>query len=426
MKLVLTGDLHLGRRSSLLGESGGAAHRAAGAWARVVDLAVAEQATVLIAGDLIDQENRFYEARGPLRDGLDRLQQAGLTAYAVAGNHDAEALPYLADHLHHPALQVVGRDGQWETIRVQHDDEAVELLGWSFPGPAQESSPLPAAWPERTPGVPAIGLLHCDVDAARSRYAPVAAAALAAASRDLWVVGHQHAPRRIEVGGRPAALYVGSPQALDPGESGAHGCWLLELAPGRPPRPEFRPLSTVRYETPSIDLSGVADKAGWDARVQAAIDALTETVSRESAPWVEVASVRPTFTGEAGVAAELPGWYDALAAADTFTGSPAVVFDRFSDATTPAVDLAGLATRGDPPGRLARLLLELDTDPLGETAASLVEQGTARLSELDREVNYQPVARRRGDQDTRAEARARLRTQARRMLSALLASRGDS
>jgi hypothetical protein len=27
-------------------------------------------------------------------------------------------------------------------------------------------------------------------------------------------------------------LYPGSPQALDPGESGLHGAWIIELLPG--------------------------------------------------------------------------------------------------------------------------------------------------------------------------------------------------
>src|SRR5690625_108199 len=79
MKILCTGDLHLGRRSSRLPEHiDGRAHSSASAWGRVVDLAIAERVDlVLLSGDLIDDANRFYEALGPLEVGLRRLATAG-------------------------------------------------------------------------------------------------------------------------------------------------------------------------------------------------------------------------------------------------------------------------------------------------------------------------------------------------------------
>lgn len=424
MKLVLTGDLHLGRRSSLLGEGNAGAHRAAGAWERVVQLAVEEQAAaVLIAGDLVDQDNSFYEARRPLRDGLDRLQAAGLMAYAVAGNHDAVALSYTASQLDHPALRLLGRGGEWEVVALEHDGETVELLGWSFPTAVVEASPVPARWPAPPPGVPSLGLLHAELDASRSRYAPVATAALAAAGRDLWVCGHVHGPRQFEVDGRLTAMYVGSPQALDPGEPGAHGAWLLDLRPGAPIAPQFRPLSTVRYESPTIDLTGVADKADWDRRVQASLDDVASRLAGESAPWLEVLALRPVFTGDCGLGPAMADWYQELAAAEPEAGGPlARVLGRYTDATAPPLDLASLAGGAGPPAKLARLLLELDTRPPGPLAAALVARAAARLADLDRDASYLPVAQQR-ETDHQAEAASRLRQQARRLLTALLAAK---
>ena len=434
MKLVLCGDLHLGRRSSLVAEFDGREHRAAAAWLRVVELAVAEQAAaVLVAGDLIDQDNRFYEARGPIRSGLDRLQQAGITTFAVAGNHDAEALPYVARHLAHPALRLVGEGGAWESLRIEVGDEAVQLVGWSFPQAWHESSPLATPPPIPEPNVPTIGLLHADLDTAGSRYAPCSSSALAACGYDLWVCGHQHAPRRFESGGRLAALYVGSPQALDAGEPGAHGAWVLETDSGG--EPELRPLSSVRYDAPEIDLDGVTDKASWDQAVQTALDAWTAKAVAESGPAIEVLSLRPRWVGACDLGRQIDEWYAELAKAEAeAAGVPVRLLDRPTDATRAAVDLAALATGQDPPGRLARILLDLDADPPGPQASGLVQQAMARLDGLDRYNPYVPLVTHRrqaaetdhGGQpaesrDGRGEAIDRVRRQTHRLLALLLA-----
>ena len=47
----------------------------------------------LLAGDVVEQEDDFYEAYGDLRRGVDRLAAAGIPVLAVSGNHDVQVLP---------------------------------------------------------------------------------------------------------------------------------------------------------------------------------------------------------------------------------------------------------------------------------------------------------------------------------------------
>ena len=77
LRLLLTGDLHLGRSSSRLSNT--ALHdefRATTAWHRIVDLAIREQVHVLcLSGDVVDETNRFWETIGPLEQGIRRLAE---------------------------------------------------------------------------------------------------------------------------------------------------------------------------------------------------------------------------------------------------------------------------------------------------------------------------------------------------------------
>ena len=56
-------------------------------------------------------------------------------------------------------------------------------------------------------------------------------------------------------GAGPVILNPGSPQAMDPGEQGRHGAWIVELGRGRP-EPIWRPVSTWE----SFNVPGVPSR----------------------------------------------------------------------------------------------------------------------------------------------------------------------
>ena len=164
MRVLAVGDIHLGRTPSRLPSDLSARELGpAEAWRRAVDAALeAEVAAVLLAGDVVDRDEDFFEAYRELESGVRRLADEGIAVIGVAGNHDVEVLPRLARHI--PEFRLLGAGGRWESCRIAAGGEAVTLWGWSFPRARFSASPLADQRFERLPGIN-LGLLHCDRDA---------------------------------------------------------------------------------------------------------------------------------------------------------------------------------------------------------------------------------------------------------------------
>lgn len=87
LRLLMTGDLHLGRSSSRLPDALKHEARAATAWGRIVDLALAEQVSaVLLSGDVADESNRFWEAV---------VHQSPLDSYALGADPEVPTLGFV-------------------------------------------------------------------------------------------------------------------------------------------------------------------------------------------------------------------------------------------------------------------------------------------------------------------------------------------
>ena len=285
MKLLCVGDIHLGRQparlpAGLADELKASELGPGAAWRLAVDFALRDEVdAVLLAGDVVEQEDDFYEAYGDLRRGVDRLAAAGTRVLAVSGNHDVQVLPRLADAV--PGFELIGRGGAWEVKGVPgRDGRRVQVLGWSFPERRVSTSPLAAhdlPVLDRGSG-PIIGLLHCDRDAAGSPYAPVRSAELADTPADAWLLGTSTSrsgwlhPGRSDIS---APLPVSTRARPDP-----RGPWRLEYA-GSELALEHLPLAPLRWEEVEVALDGLESAENVDALAVSALDALHERLAAE-------------------------------------------------------------------------------------------------------------------------------------------------
>jgi len=369
-RFLCTADLHIGRESS--GFGGDASTTAIAAFERIVDIALSEGVdAVLVAGDLFDGESGQYASRDRVARGLERLKSRGIPTIAVAGNHDHAALPTFARA--YPELLHLFDSDRPEPVAVG----GVRVVGCSFRG-AQDGRLL-----ERIsaiePGTTVVGLMHADVDASsgEGRYNPVVLSELRGRGVGAWVLGHVHATR---VWDAPFAFYPGSPQALDAGEAGIHGVRLLSIDQGRIEVSETYPVSTVRYETTTVE---VGEGETLDMAVERTVDGLrsgSERIDlRARVRWLGSRSAPP------------PG--------RTSLGD-AIHYSVIEESEVRRLDLDSEVLQGDARGQAARLLLGLDQR--GEPAWQ------ASAERMVREVAHQMAVHRRNHVEShRADERFR-------------------
>ncbi|MBN1443387.1 MAG: metallophosphoesterase, partial [Planctomycetes bacterium] len=178
VKLLSIGDIHLGRRIGRVPADLGEI-RVADAWRIAAHLAMEREVDgIILAGDVVDRTDDRFEAYGHLAREVERLVAAGIRVFAVAGNHDVEALPRLARHI--PQVTLLGAGGRWSLEEIEgRSGGSALLLGWSYAEERVRRNPLedlPSSLAGETR--PVLGVLHCTVNGGREDPAPVPRAEL--------------------------------------------------------------------------------------------------------------------------------------------------------------------------------------------------------------------------------------------------------
>ena len=384
IKLLAVGDLHLGRQPPGLPASLQARRdefSPAAAWQRVVDLARRQSvAAVLLAGDVAESSQDYFEALPRLRTGAAALQEAGIELLAVSGNHDVDILPRLIADV--PGARLLGSGGEWQCVQVPGraaaGAERVSIWGWSFPDWRVHQSPLAQLPAPSGPG-PHIGLLHCDRDQSDSPYAPVRSEELRQSGLDAWLLGHIHQPDALDAA-RPTG-YLGSVVGLDAGEPGPRGPWLIEIEAGRIQRFEQRAIAPLRWQRLDVDITGADSPAAVASALAGQLAAFGAALAA-ARDQPDVIAMRLHLTGDC----DMPGEdiEAALPEADQHLALPGAetiqwFVERREIDTRPVIALARLAERDDQPGLLARRLLILQRDPDDPARRALLEAAGEHL-----------------------------------------------
>ena len=386
LQVLVTGDIHVGRSSTRLPESfpAGSA-RAVNGWQAVVDHAIEHRFDLLLlTGDIADQDNKFWEAVGPLASGIGRLAEHDIQTIAVSGNHDHDVLPRLADQLEGSgAFRLLGREGRWERHSVEVEGRVIlHVDGWSFPAPFVDIDPVAEYFSGRPgEGIPVIGLVHGDLDVPASRYAPLSLARLRSQPVDGWVLGHIHKAQLV-ADAAPFVLYPGSPQAMDFGEPGAHGAWRFRVDAGGVSTPELVPLSCCRYEDVPVEIADAEDEAALERLVHGAVQEVEARCRDESGEILRALVLRLRLTGRSSIFDRVA---DVGREVSAYTGSLAGLTTRIADVCSevlPAVDLASLARGTSPLAVAARLLSLLESDPDCEEIRQLVAEARIQIEEV--------------------------------------------
>lgn len=425
--LLCTGDLHLGRHPTRIpAEIDGKQFSPKAAWRSTVEEAIDRDVdVVLISGDVVDRENRYFEAYGPFEAGIDRLDAEGIPTVVIAGNHDFDVLPGLMDGLEHDRAHFIGEDGEWERTTVGKDGHPIlHIDGWSFPTEHVLQSPLDTYDGSNPTDAPLVGLVHADLDTPESEYAPVPTAALVDTPVDAWILGHIHKPD-VRRSADPSIIYPGSPQPLDPGERGSHGPWLVTVdSMGNVDATQIA-VAGLRYDRLEMDVSHAADSKDVPSIVS---DHVSEHVHNnvDTGP-LDLLLARITLDGRTAAHGTLVDDREAIEDQLSFTvGSLAVRVETLEVETRPAVDLDEMATGDSPVAYLADLLLSIERGTVDDEHRELVAEAQDAMQRAHASSAYDELRR----EDTVArpdetDAIATLERQAMLLLDELLAQKGS-
>jgi DNA repair exonuclease SbcCD nuclease subunit len=329
---------------------------------RIVALCLEEKVDfLLLAGDIYNGGDKSTPARFRFHAAVQRLADADIPVYIARGNHDPADAWSSGPTL--PATVRYFSTAEVEALPVERDGEVLcTLYGRSYEH-AAEKRDLAAGFRRLDSGGIAVGVLHANVGGREGYldYAPASMDTLRGAGMDYWALGHIHKPEVLSVS--PAIVYAGSPQGLNPKETGEHGCYLVEAGPSGA-KIEFRPLCSIVWSRVAVDASTCADSEGVRDLLRRACEEMRADADGRPA----IARIEMTGRSEAHEAL-VRGTEMADLLADLreeqLGADPWVWIDRVSDHTSASLDIGRLRGSQDFAGDLVRLVDELAAQPGG-------------------------------------------------------------
>lgn len=252
LKLLHAADLHLDSPFEGLGASKAALRRGEQRelLGRLADLAVSERVDlVLLAGDLLDSDNTFYETGEEL---IRSLRRISVPVFIAPGNHDyySERSPYarlkLPENIHVFSSPEIGC--------FELGELGARVYGAAFTD--RRSEPLLRGFrAERTEGIVNLLCLHGEFGARDSAYDPISEDDLAQSGMDYAALGHIHKASGLCRAGSVWYSWPGCPEGRGFDETGEKTVSIVELDGERC---TLRPVSiaTRRYEVLEVEVTG--------------------------------------------------------------------------------------------------------------------------------------------------------------------------
>ncbi len=394
LKIIATGDIHIGRSSSAI-QGNAEISATKNTWIRIVEWSITNQVDIVVlTGDIIDRDNRYFEAIGPLQAGFEKLKTANIPVYMVAGNHDYDVLPQLIATKKNDNVHLLGMNGKWELKTFSKEGEKIQFVGWSFPNRYVSEDPLKSfSIDDLDPNIPTIGLVHGEVDTPEGRYAPIDSNGFRNKPVDAWILGHIHKPQIINEA-NPEVRYPGSPHALSPKETGNHAPLLLTVRAKDEINIQMAPLvSPVRYENITIDITNSDDEQSLRKSIVSGID--NDANSRiNELEGVSFLVYDITLTGQHGNIKKLEEWiaftkdYNQEIETETRLSVRKVITENIK----PKVEnLEELAKQTSPVGILAKAILAIQNGENSEFIKGIQEKWTSSFEAMNTSGTYQPV-----------------------------------
>ena len=228
------------------------------AFSYIVEIAIAQKVDfLLLAGDVYDQQQRSIKANQFFKQQCQKLAEAEIAVYIIAGNHDPlnsrQQLFAQPDNVYEFSGQEVE-----EYQIAANNDLVANIIGQSYQYQS-ESEALHLEYQSSKQNLFNIALLHTQLEAGESNYVPATKNELMQKQMiDYWALGHIH-QCRIEHKMDPAIAYPGIPQGRDFGEQNLGGCFLVEVGENHQIDYSFVPTSNFVWQRREISLQDQAE-----------------------------------------------------------------------------------------------------------------------------------------------------------------------
>jgi exonuclease SbcD len=329
-----------------------------GALRALVDLCIDRGAAFLVlAGDLYDGPDHGLRAQLQLREGLERLSDAGIWTFIVHGNHDPLETGWSAVSGDWPERVVVFPAGGVGCHVVERSGQVLAVVqGISYPRRDVREN-LAVRFGRQLADALHVGVLHCAVTGSSDDHAPYSPCSLEdlrATGLDYWALGHIHSRRVLSGtphGDEPWVVYPGNLQGRShkPTERGSKGATVVTVHGRRVGSVEHVACDQVRFEMVEIDLGAAGIETLPELRDALGDAALGLLDASEGRSLVLRAGLR----GRSRLAPELkrPGVADDLLESlredAPIDAGQFCWWDELDDGTRPDVDLDRLAEGTD-------------------------------------------------------------------------------
>jgi len=327
------------------------------AFDNLVQTAIRENVSfVLIAGDLYDGDWKDYNTGLYFVSQMNRLRDAGIPVYIVAGNHDAASK--ISRTLRFPESVHLFPTQKPATLCIDNIDVAIH--GQSFASPAVKKD-LSAKYPAPLPGYLNIGMLHTCVTGREGHepYAPCTLEGLQSKGYDYWALGHVHQHEVLM--DDPLIVFPGNIQGRHVRETGPKGCVLVSVDDSGRPELEFKPLDVIRWVIVNVDTSGAG--SGYDV-----VDQFNKHLEKvldknEGLPLVTRVVIEGVTQAHSELASDTEQWTNEIRSVAMDTGGGQVWVEKVKFRTKPPLSDNALKSADGPIGELVHLLDELHSDP---------------------------------------------------------------
>ncbi|MDB5825078.1 MAG: metallophosphoesterase [Herminiimonas sp.] len=327
------------------------------AFEALIDKAIDEEVDFLvIAGDLYDGGWRDHNTGIFFCKEMGRLKKAGIPAFILFGNHDAESEMT-------KKLQMPDNVHLFDTRKPQShklDHIKVALHGHSYKDKATTHNLVPA-YPAPVQGYFNIGVLHTALGGydAHPNYAPCSVGELHAKGYDYWALGHVHEFAMWQ--DESTIIFPGNLQGRHIKEQGPRGAVLVTVADDGGIDAERFFVDVLRWKAQEVDVSACASLPEVAQLIGTALETLAE--SGTSLPH----AVRVTVRGQSAAHGELFGAEAQLRmevlAQIAAIGNERLWLEKVRIETTPVTDDAKFSLRTDALADMHHLLKEAEADP---------------------------------------------------------------